>query len=274
MQHQDSTSHNRDDLHFENEFKKLKLRAEFGIKLLENPSDSPEQENEWLNNLTEFEHCYADYNQVPVFVYIGEPSHISSVEKLSRHKLPEEIRKVKALLEANQIRVESLCEVSDREMYRFITEEVFWQEIPRQREHNHIKTFLYEEFYPNQAYEIKITVEEFFQRCFHQLWTLVEGQLCDKVQATPRSSMKREKVLQSLQNWVSLYENIQLTDIRFSKINTEKKQATAAACIYFEGLMPHSYELYNGQISVNFQLGTEDHTIWRMCGLFIPEIGL
>jgi hypothetical protein len=55
---------------------------------------------------------------------------------------------------------------------------------------------------------------------------------------------------------------------------TDKKQATATACISFEGLLPDTYELYDGQISANFQLRTEDLTLWRISGIFIPEIGL
>jgi len=274
MQHRDSTSYNHNDLRFENEFKKLKLRAEFGIKLLENPTNSIQQEHEWLNNLEEFEVCHADYNQVPVFVYIGEPSHFLPVKKLSRLKLPKELKKLQSLLAENQIQVESLCELADKELYRFIVEEVFWKEIPKDREPNHIKNFLYEEDYPNQAYEIKTTIEDFFQCCFNQLWSRVEGQVYDKVQSQRRSRLKKEDVLSKIQNWVSLYDNIQLTDISFSRIVTDKKQATAAACISFEGLLPDTYELYDGQISANFQLRTEDLTLWRISGMFIPEIGL
>lgn len=274
MQHRDSTSYNHNDLRFENEFKKLKLRAEFGIKLIESPTGSIQQEHEWLNNLEEFEACHADYNQVPIFVYLGEPSHFLPVEKLTRWALPRELQKLQSLLAENQIQVESLCALDDKELYRFIFDEVFWKEIPKNRDANHIKRFLYEEDHPNQAYEIKTTIEEFVQRCFSQLWTRVEGQFYDRVQSQRRSSLRKEQILSKLQNWVRLYENIQLTDISFSRIETDTKQATAAAYISFEALLPDTYELYNGQLSANFQLRTEDLTLWQLSGIFIPEIGL
>lgn len=274
MQHQDYHSFDSHDLRFENEFKKLKLRAEYGIKLIENPTKNLQQEYEWLNNLEAFEACHADYNQIPVFVYIGEPSHFKPVHKLSKQKIVKELQALQTLLAENQIRVESLCELEDKELYRFIVEEVFWEEIPKNREPNHIKTFLYEEYHPNQAYEIKETIEDFFQRSFHQLWIRVEGQLCDRVQSQSRSSLKKRKVLSKLQDWVSLYEDIQLTDIQFSRIVTDQKQATAAAYISFEGLLPDTYELYHGRISANFQLRTEDMSLWQISGIFIPKIGL
>lgn len=274
MQHRDSTSFNKDDLRFENEFKKLKLRAEFGIKLLDSPTDCPLQENEWLNKLEEFEVCHADYNQVPVFVYIGTPDYFPPVEKLSRQQLPKALQELKSLLLENRIKVKTLCKVSDRELYRFILEEVFWKEIPKQREPNHFKTFLYEEFYPNQAYEVKTTIEDFFQYCFQQLWIRADGQLYDRVQSARRSKLKKTDILAKLKNWTSLYEGIQLTDISFEKMQIEKMQATAAACISFEALLPDTYELYHGQLSANFQFRTEDRAIWRMTGIYIPEIGL
>lgn len=274
MPHRDSTSSNHHDLRFENEFKKLKLRAEFGIKLLESPTTNLQQEHEWLNNLADFEESHADYNQVPVFVYLGEPSYFLPVEKLSRKKLPQDLKKLQSLLAENQIRVESLCEMTEQELYRFIVEEVFWKEIPKKLELNHIKTFLYEEYHPNQAYEIKTTIEDFFQRCFSQLWTRVDGQLFDRVQSRRRSTLKKDQVLSQLQNWVGSYENIQLTDISFSKIGTDPKQAIAVARISFEALLPDTYELYHGQLSANFQLRMEDLAVWRIAGIFIPEVGL
>jgi hypothetical protein len=264
------TSYNEEDLRFENELRKLKLRAEFGMKLHAHPTASLPQENVWLQQLEDFERQYADYNQQPVFVYLNNPQDFLPPSQLHREEIPAQLKRLRRFLKAHNILVESRCEVPAREMYRFILEEVFFEEVPKSRSAEYPRRFVYEDFHPNAVYDIKTSLEDFFHKTFQQFWVLLEGQFCERIQTTRRSSLSRADLIEQLKDWVNDYEDIQLTDIQFEKIEVRGEEAQASLHLSFEAMLPRSYETVHQTLFANFQLQNEDWSLWRISGLFLP----
>jgi hypothetical protein len=73
----------------------------------------------------------------------------------SDKEVPKELKKLLRILAKKGIIVDTLSGVSDREMYRFVTEEIFKQEIQNIRMPNWTIHLIYEEFHPSDEFDIK-----------------------------------------------------------------------------------------------------------------------
>ena len=63
----------------------------------------------------------------------------------------------------NQVCLDTICEVEDKELYRFITEELFQEEIDDMRIPGMFSHYTYEEFHPNHEYDLQRYTTEFIQ---------------------------------------------------------------------------------------------------------------
>ncbi len=264
--------YNEDELRFENEVKKLKLRAQFGMLLDDDPEGCPRRENEWLNHLEAYEQEYADYNRVKVYSYIGEPRGIKPAELISRYEIEKELGYLTELLACHNIEVSTICDVNEREFYRFVTEDVMRTEIPNVHGNGHVRRFVYEEYYPNDVYDVQVTIIDFFQKSFKGEWKLLEGKLAPKVQTIKRTTLRRTKVLNRLRKWLAFYEEIDLHDIRFQKIEVEGRKAVVSAYVQYDAALAVAGESHVGEWFANFQLAHDGWGYWYITGVFIPGL--
>ncbi|HOV10717.1 MAG TPA: hypothetical protein PLT47_02745 [Bacteroidales bacterium] len=151
---------NEDDiekLRIENEKKKLMLSLEHGAYFSESDGTNsldPRLEAEFLDHIEQFENAYQDCKQISVYDFIGEPD-FKKAEDVPDKEMPAELEKIMNLLNGNSIYLDTICEVADRELYRFITEEFFLHEIDDIRVDGMMHNFIYEEFHPNHEYDIR-----------------------------------------------------------------------------------------------------------------------
>ena len=87
-------------------------------------------------------------------------------------ELAGELDRLFELLFENDIAIDFLHEQNDREMYRFITEEMLEEEIDDIQIPGMVSHFIYEEFHPNDEDDITDAIEEF-------LFTLFNGDFKD-----------------------------------------------------------------------------------------------
>jgi hypothetical protein len=151
---------NEDDLEklrIENEVKKMKLMLEHGA-LFSEPSGSktidPFIENEFLNNIMAFEDSYQNAERILLYDFIGRPDFIKA-EAIPDTQISAELEKIMNILNENGIQLDTLCDVEEREMYRFVTEELFQHEMDNMRIPGMMCNFIYEEFHPNHEYDIR-----------------------------------------------------------------------------------------------------------------------
>ncbi len=143
-------------LRMENELKKAKLMLEHGAIFSESEEGkiSPEIENEFLKNIEEFERSFHNTEQITLYDFIHRPEYIL-VDEIPDSAIGAELAKLMNALQENDINLDTLCEVKDRELYRFITEELFPHEIDNIRIPGMRTCFIYEEFHPNHEYDIR-----------------------------------------------------------------------------------------------------------------------
>jgi len=144
----------------ENELTKLKIRAEFGIDFNEESNLSPAVENVWLNNILEFERSMKNNVKITLRKHLGDPSFIP-IENLNDENLIFELHRIMELLHKKSIVIDSVAGVDDRTMYKFITTELFDVEVDSNMPKNMMCCFIYEEFHPNDEYDIKTDCEAF-----------------------------------------------------------------------------------------------------------------
>src|SRR5665647_1027907 len=135
----------------ENEDIKKKLSEEHGA-FFGSMSDNginlpPEIESQFLNNILAFENAYKSANRIQLYDFLEQPSY-RKVETLTDEEVTEELDRVMKLMISKMISLDTLCEVDDRELYRFITEELFFEEKNDMQIPGTVSQYTYEEFYP------------------------------------------------------------------------------------------------------------------------------
>jgi hypothetical protein len=102
-----------------------------------------EDNNDFMSQVKEFEQQHKNSKLINVFQLIGCPAVIKT-KKINGNQLKGEYEKLVLLLDKYNIIVHFQNDYSPEEKYRFITEEIFKQDVEKNK-HN---SFIYEDFHP------------------------------------------------------------------------------------------------------------------------------
>ena len=150
-----------------NEAKKREFEERFGARFSDEQSAiPPDVESQWLSYIEEFERQFENAKRITVREYLGFPM-FSPLDEIAGEEVSAALDGVLELLLQNDLIVDCLAEVSDDELYRFITTELVNEEIDDMRIPGMRTVFIYEEFHPNDEYDAKSEAEGF-------LWDLFE----------------------------------------------------------------------------------------------------
>ncbi len=117
----------------------------------------PKMESEWLNYIEEFERQFEHAQRIPLRQFLGYPVVKPSAD-VPDEALENELNALFDLLVENNVAVDCICEVDDRELYRFIVEELLDEEIDDMRIPGMICHYTYDEFHPNDIYNVSEAV--------------------------------------------------------------------------------------------------------------------
>jgi hypothetical protein len=162
-----------------------------------NEEMSPQAESEWLDNIAEFERQFENTRTITVRERIGDPQ-VKPLADLADAELAGELDRLFNLLSENDIAVDFLHEQNEREIYRFLTEELLEEEIDDIQIPGMVSHFIYEEFHPNDEDDITDAIEEF-------LFTLFNGDFKDP-QGMHDHVLSEESLHDSLGNPINLAE--------------------------------------------------------------------
>jgi hypothetical protein len=156
-------NYNPEQLRIDNEIRKTKLMLEKGA-VFSDVSDQdnlpPEVENEFLRNIEMFDQAFNSAKQISVYDFIGKPSY-KKCNEIRDHKIGLELETLMQSLNDNGIALDTLCDVDERLLYTFITEELFFHEIDDMRVEGMVCHFIYEDFHPNHEYDIRNHATDF-----------------------------------------------------------------------------------------------------------------
>jgi hypothetical protein len=151
-----------------NEKKKEDLREQYGAHFSEGEEKlPPEVEGEWLDNIAEFERQFESAKSITVREKIGNPS-VRPLPEIPETELGVELENLLDLLLQHNIVVDFIHDQEDREVYRFVTEELLDAETSDMLIPDFFSHFIYEEFHPNDVDDITQFTEEFLHGLFDE----------------------------------------------------------------------------------------------------------
>lgn len=161
--HEYNNLNKEERLQAENEFLKMKLALERGMHLHAPQGEglSPDIENEFLKNIIEFEKQFDEHKTIKVFDKIGRPDIFLPIAEIEEHEIDKKYAELLDYIGERGISF-SICSpnISKRELYRFITEELFETEVDDINIPGMISGFIYDEFYPDPVYDNTRLVKE------------------------------------------------------------------------------------------------------------------
>jgi hypothetical protein len=158
-----------DQIRFENELKKIQLELEHDARFYSSPDANlpVEIESLWLDKIKQFEDAYKNCKKIIMYDKIGRPDY-RRVNEIPDSGMKMELKRIQDILIQNWIMVDFLYEVDDSEKYRFITEDLFPEEIDDIDIMGMVSHFIYEEYYPNDERDIHDISLEFINYIFRE----------------------------------------------------------------------------------------------------------
>lgn len=277
IDHEDGTEDEKfDDLESENEFKKLKLALEHGMDLSKPLSDSglpPEIEGQFLDYVQQWEDEMAKGKMILVYDLLGRPEFKKEAE-IDDHDIAAELEHMMDLLHGCSLHLDTISEVADRELYRFITEELFYKETNDIKIEGMMHCYIYEEYHPNHEHDIKNRCRELIDHLINKdaEEERVPWSLADMIHFSGRDYAKEElnKKLMLFRDSFSSFTLHQL-DFTTVSIYEDITQADVVAPIHYSGVIDGSHDTIDFEGSCRFHLQM-DGEWWLIDSFDIPGV--
>ncbi|MBL0340870.1 MAG: hypothetical protein IPP71_08060 [Bacteroidetes bacterium] len=212
-------------LRFENEFLQAKIAAEYGGMNGGNENTPPEILNAFLKNIIEFEESMKDAKEVLLYDYIGRPE-FKKEEELTNEQVKVELELMNDILFVHNIAYDNIHPAEDRQLYKFVTEELFQQTISDRPISGMTTNFIYEEFHPYHVADTYERCEEFIKMFFSDTFK-------EKIQSCFPKSIKN---LAELCNFHNAFEEFRNVNYKFSDAVVEPDQCVRKATISFDAV--------------------------------------
>lgn len=158
-----------DELKAHNEILKLKLELEHGMQSYQCDGLSPELENQWLNYIYRHEQLHLKCGRVTVYEYVGRPP-FTAIEHLERGQVTAELERLTAVMRTHGVQLDCICEYDDRVIYKFLTTELFAEEMDNIHMPGLVNHFTYEDFHMNNQYELERIGVDLIKSIYNHEW--------------------------------------------------------------------------------------------------------
>ena len=239
----------QENLRIENDFLKLKLKAQFGDAFFmdSNADLPPEIENQFLKNMIAFEDAHANAEYTTVYESIGKPDY-KPADELSAAQITAELERITAIMDEHHIALD-ICDgpYTDEVIYKFITEELFGQEIEKVPVFGMGCNFIYEEFHPNDKANIEKNTHQFLQHWFIRDFNEYSSELGYEFILADGRRLKRDELMNKLKPFFEAFtafkdDGYNIDDIKF-ELHDE-----AHGFGHSEGMLKYDAVMENGEI--------------------------
>jgi hypothetical protein len=267
------------DKKIDNGLKKKELEKKYGAHFSEFNELPPEMENQWLNSIETFEEQFDNAKRTTVWEYMDKPDY-KSKDELKPHEISKELERLYELMDENGISLSTLCEVEDAELYRFITEELFQQEMDDIRIPGMMSCFTYEEFHPNAKLDIEEAIDYFFRMTMAKMEN-IGGTGYDMLYVDTENhkdpngnKIDKQKVIDCINNFLDSFDSFEVVtyDEKTFEINEEETDAKVTFTIHFKGLSENSSETYDVRGDGCFKLKPGEYGGWEMYHIDLPGL--
>jgi hypothetical protein len=254
-----------------NNAKKEQLNDQYGIAFTDPDSElPPDVEAEWLNHVEEFERQYASCKRITVGGYCGNPT-LRPVAEIPDEDIASELAALLHLLEANNVHIHFLAGVDDREAYRFITEDLFGEEMDDIRIEGMTCNFIYEEFYPNDEYDAaqdaRWFLRDLFERDAEHLWSLFAS---DDLQDSNGRPLEFSRIKQQIHGFYQRVISFDGYSVDNANCTVNEGVATYEADISWSGVQADSPAPVQREGRVRIRLKQGDYYGWKIQSVALP----
>lgn len=267
------------DKKIDNELKKRDLEIKFGAKFSKSSNISPEIESEWLNQIEQYEKQCNNAKSITVWQYLDKPA-FKKVDELTSNELADEYERLLKLMENNNVVLETLCKVDKIELYRFITEELFFHEMDNIRIKGMTTHFTYEEFHPNAENDIEHAYDYFFRMTMAKMKDM-EGHEYDLLYIDTNNyqdiygkKVECMQVRNKINNFLNSFDYFEITTNKIQKIsiNDDKTDAEIIFNIDYLGRFDNSSETINYKGKGTFRLRPSVYGGWEVYHINMPGL--
>lgn len=240
----------QENLRIENEFLKIKLKAQYGDSFQMENSEGmpPEIENQFLKNMMAFEEEYARAEYVTVYERAGKPV-VKDVSDMSKAELKLSITKLVQLLARYEI-ILSIIDgpYPDELIYRFITEELFALKVEKEVVPGISHNFIYEEFHPNHTAEIIKRAHTFLQNWFHRKFNEYCTELSWHCVTEEGLQLTREDVVAKMTVFFEAFESFRNDGYNIDNTSFELLEEGQKGMGFAEGTLQYDAVMENGEM--------------------------
>lgn len=267
------------DKKIDNGLKKKELEEKYGAHFSEFSELPPEMENQWLNSIDEFEKQFDNAKRTTVWEYMGKPS-FKTKDELKPHEISKELERLYELMDEKGISLSTLCDVEDAELYRFITEELFQEEMDDIRIPGMMSCFTYEEFHPNAKLDIQDAIDYFFRMTMGKMEN-IGGDGYDMLyidtenhRDSAGNKIEKQIVIDSINNFLGSFDKFEVVTYneKTFEINEKETDAQVTFSIHFKGLYENSSDSYDFRGDGCFKLKPGEYGGWEMYHIVLPGL--
>jgi hypothetical protein len=275
-------SKNADDYYdkkIENGLKKKELEEKYGAHFSDFNELSPEMENQWLNSIEAFEEQFDNAKRTTVWEYMDKPGY-KTKEELKSDEISKELERLYELMEEKGISLSTLFEVEDAELYRFITEELFQEEMDDIRIPGMMSCFTYEEFHPNAKWDIEQAIDYFFRMTMGKMKN-IGGTGYDMLYVDTENhkdstgnKIEKQKVVDCINHFLGSFDKFEVVTYneKTFEINQEKTNAHVTFSIHYKGFFENSSETFEFKGDGCFRLKPGEYGGWEMYHIDLPGL--
>ncbi len=189
--------------------------------------------------------------------FFGKPK-FRPIDSISDEQLSTELNNLRGVLKAHNVIINSYTDVSDRDLYQFITKELFGMlttgEMPSTTK------FVYEEFHPNREYLIKKTVSDFIRLFFE---SILGSDRINHLENSLSNYQEFERLLKTYD------EDIALDHLEMDEISFDGDSVCVKMDLGFYGIMNDVFvHHYEGDCKCNLQ---KLENTWHVIECSLPE---
>ncbi|MEQ8682415.1 MAG: hypothetical protein RLO17_00610 [Cyclobacteriaceae bacterium] len=267
----DKNKKTEEEIRFDNEVKKLKLKAEHGAQFGAGDISLPaEVESQWLDYINDFENFCKKHGTKKVKEVIGKPS-FPPEKSLSDEELPKVLDDLTDLLHTHEISLSVLYETPDREIYRFITEELLEEEMQIIPIPGMFTQFTYEEFHPNDEEDLRQYTEEFLKMLLSLDFTYMDFLLSPSCQLG-NEVMESKVFVSRLQKFLDPIESMSLINFNIHSIEINDDSSKVDFQLIYEIKLNNKPKSENtDKASLNFK---HQYGYWYVRSVNIPGLNI
>jgi len=259
-----------EQLRMENEIEKLKLSAFNDAQFFTSEELPPEIESEWLKYIAHFEKDWEDVERITITEKLEHPQ-FPAPETLTEREIEDKLEEVQQRMADEGIFLDTICKVPAAEVYRFITEELFLEEIDDVDIEGMQTVFIYEEFYPNDELDIEQTITDFMlQMGDSQFHDYLHTNVAEQCENAKGNAISGETAVEKAIAFSNLYDQLELghiTNLKFT-FNEHRQRAQVTFNIAYQAISKQKTTNFEGKATATLCKGKLGY--WNISSFEIP----